>query len=168
MQVKGYKAFNNGLINRNGTKFELEKTYTTDGKISFGNTGNGYHFCRNIEDTFRYFDVENDDIIVAEVTAFDDIVTHNDEYNGFYDMYSARSIRIDRVIDREELIEMFLTQITSELRVKRFIQLYKLTAEEIERFKLKYYNSIDILNAICYYQEGKKDTYERSNKTYKK
>ena len=168
MQVKGYKAFNNGLINRYGTKFELEKTYTTNGKISFGNTGNGYHFCKNIEDTFRYFDVENDDIIVAEVTAFDDIVTHNDEYNGFYDMYSARSIRIDRIIDREELIEMFLNEITSEIRVKRFIQLYKLTKEEIEKFKLKYKNSIDILNTIAYYQEDKKNIYEKHNKSYKK
>ena len=42
MVIKGYKAFDNGLINRYGKKFELEKTYTTEGKISFGNNGNGF------------------------------------------------------------------------------------------------------------------------------
>ena len=33
MVIKGYKAFDNGLINRYGKKFELEKTYTTNGRF---------------------------------------------------------------------------------------------------------------------------------------
>ena len=168
MEIKGYKAFDNGLINRYGRKFEIDETYTTTGDISFGNNGKGYHFCKNIEDTLRYFDAKTKDIVIAEVTGSEEIVTFNDEYNGYYDMYSARTIKIDRIIDREELIEMFLTKITSELRVMRFIQLYKLTSLEIERFKTRYHKSINILNTISYYQESKLDTYKNQDKIYKK
>ena len=50
MEVKGYKAFNKGLTNRYGRKFEIGKQYSLDGKISFGNDGNGFHFCKNIEE----------------------------------------------------------------------------------------------------------------------
>ena len=164
MEIKGYKAFDNGLINRYGKKFEVEKTYTTNGEISFGNDGNGFHFCKNIEDTLRYFDAIENDVLIAEVTASGYIVQYEDEYNGYYNMYSARTIRIDRIIDRKELIEMFLTKITFEERVKRFIQLFKLTEEEIEMFKEKYKDSIRIINAIKYYQEGETDIYEKYNK----
>ena len=82
MEIKGYKAFDNGLINRYGKKFEVDKTYTTEGKISFGNDGNGYHFCQNIEDTLRYFDATEGDVVIAEVTATGDIAECEDEYNG--------------------------------------------------------------------------------------
>ena len=162
MVIKGYKAFDNGLINRYGKKFELEKTYTTNGKISFGNNGNGFHFCKNIEDTLRYFDGVDGDIVIAEVTASGDIAQYEDEYNGYYNMYSARNIRIDRIVDRKELVEMFLTEIYSEERIKRFIQLFKLTEEEIKIFKEHYKNSIRIINALKYYQEGKTDVYEKA------
>lgn len=162
MEIKGYKTFNDGLVNRYGKKFELGKIYSVDGEVSFGNDGNGFHFCKNIEDTFRYFNANEDKVVVAEVTGFPEIVTFNDEYNGFYDMYSAKSIRIDRIINRKELIKMFLTKITFEPRVIRFIQLFRLTDEEIELFKLWYASSPNIINAILYYQENKKDVYEKN------
>lgn len=164
MEIKGYKAFDNGLINRYGKKFEVEKTYTTNGEISFGNDGNGFHFCKNIEDTLRYFDAVESDVLIAEVTGSGDIAQYEDEYNGYYNMYSARTIRIDRIVDRKELVELFLTKITFEERVKRFIQLFKLTEEEIEMFKEKYKDSIRIINAIKYYQEGETDIYAKYNK----
>jgi len=161
MEVKGYKTFHDGLVNSYGKKFELGKLYSVDGEISFGNRGNGFHFCKNIEDTFRYFDAKEGKVVVAEVTGFPKTVIFNDEYNGFYDMYSAKSIRIDRIINREELINMFLTDITLEHRVIRFIQLYRLTEEEIQLFKLWYASSREIINAILYFQEDQKDVYEK-------
>lgn len=168
MGIKGYKAFEKGLINRYGMKFEIGKTYNRTGIISFGNNGNGFHFCRNIEDTFRYFNAVDKEIEVAEVTGFGDIVTFEDEYNGYYDLYSSASIKINRVIERKELIEMFLTTITSEPRVIRFIQLYKLTEKELEMFKLKYASSILVMDAIAYYQEGQIDVYEKKYKVKEK
>ena len=127
MEVKGYKAFNKGLTNRYGRKFEIGKQYSLDGKISFGNDGNGFHFCKNIEDTLRYFDGVDGKIEIAEVIGSGEIVTNEDEYNGFYDMYSAQRIKINRKIERQELVTMFLTTITIEPRVVRFNQLFRLT-----------------------------------------
>ena len=167
MVHRGYKAFNKNLTNRYGKQFEIGKTYSTQGKIKFGNNGNGFHFCTNIEDTLRYFD-EMEDIVIIEVTSNGEVDVYNDEYNGYYDMYSAQNITIDRIIERKELIEMFLTKITSEPRVFRFIQHYKLTEEEIEMFKLKYASSIKIMNAILYYQEGQKDIYKEQYKVKRK
>ena len=161
MGLTGYKAFNKDLTNRYGRKFEVNKSYVTEGKISFGNNGNGFHFCRNIEDTLRYFDGVEDEVVIAEVIASGNMAVHEDEYNGYYDMYSAENIKIQRIIEREELVRMFLTTITSDQRVSRFIQLFKLTDEEIELFKLRYEGSIAILEAIAYYQENKKDVYEK-------
>ena len=51
----GYKCFNENLINRYGTKFEIGKIYHANGNIKFGNKGNGFHLCKNLEDTLRYF-----------------------------------------------------------------------------------------------------------------
>ena len=168
MEVKGYKAFNKGLTNRYGRKFEIGKQYSLDGKISFGNDGNGFHFCKNIEDTLRYFDGVNGKIEIAEVIGSGEIVTNEDEYNGFYDMYSAQRIKINRKIERQELVTMFLTTITIEPRVVRFIQLFRLTKKEIEMFKLKYASSIMVMDAIAYYQEGQNDVYEKRHKVKEK
>ena len=168
MEVKGYKAFNKGLTNRYGRKFEIGKQYSLDGKISFGNNGNGFHFCKNIEDTLRYFDGVDGEIEIAEVIGSGEIVTNEDEYNGFYDMYSAQRIKINRKIERQEIVNMFLTTITIEPRVVRFIQLFRLTEKEIEMFKLKYAGSIMIMDAIAYYQEGQKDVYEKKHKVKEK
>ena len=151
MVHKGYKAFNKNLTNRYGKQFEIGKTYTTTGKVIFGNNGNGFHFCTNVEDTLRYFDGV-DDIDITEVTSTGDVDIYNDEYNGYYDMYSAQNITIDRIIERKELVEMFLTTITSEPRVFRFIQHYKLTEEEIKNINdiiyVEKYNKSGSVNAI--------------------
>ena len=57
--------FNDDLTNRYGTKFEVGKTYHANGDIKFGNDGNGFHMCKNIEDTLRYFDAFNDNIRIC-------------------------------------------------------------------------------------------------------
>ena len=57
--IYGYKCFNSDMTNRYGKKFELGKVYSTDGKVKFGNSGNGFHFCKNIEDTLRYFSLSD-------------------------------------------------------------------------------------------------------------
>lgn len=168
MEVKGYKAFNKGLTNRYGRKFEIGKQYSVDGKISFGNNGNGFHFCKNIEDTLRYFDGVDGEVEIVEVIGTGEIVTNEDEYNGFYDMYAAKTITISKKIERKKLVKMFLTTITSEPRVVRFIQLFRLTEKEIEMFKLKYAGSIIIMDAIAYYQEGQTDVYEKKHKVKEK
>ena len=61
----GFKVFDYGLINRYGFKYELNKTYHTDGELRFGIDGNGFHMCKNIEDTLRYFDAFNDNIRIC-------------------------------------------------------------------------------------------------------
>lgn len=97
----GYKCFNDDLTNRYGTKFEVGKTYHANGDIKFGNDGNGFHMCKNIEDTLRYFDAFNDNIRICLVYGFGEFNEYDDEYNGYYDMYSYEYLTILKELSRE-------------------------------------------------------------------
>ena len=69
MEIIGYKCFNKDLLNRYGKKFRLGKIYITEGSIKFGNSGNGFHLCKNMENTFRYFDAMNENVDICKVRA---------------------------------------------------------------------------------------------------
>ena len=64
MEIKGYKAFNEDFTNRYNRVFKEDKSYHTDGEISFGLNGKGFHFCKRLEDTLRYFDTFENSIVI--------------------------------------------------------------------------------------------------------
>ena len=133
MELNGYKAFHKGLTNRYGKQFEEGQTYENSESPVFGNHGRGYHFCERLEDTLRYFPNSEEEIDIAEVTALGDLADGEDEYDGYYDMYSTNKIRIDKVLTREEIIEMFLKMEPCS-RVFRFINCFELDEAEIDSF----------------------------------
>lgn len=159
MVVKGYKCFNNDMTNNNGFQFRIGNSYSVSGEIKAGTLGNGYHMCKRIEDTFRYYGVMNLDICVCEVIGSGKIVTFEDDYNGYYDMYSVEKIEIVRKLDRCEIIEMMLN--TNELRANRFVQVFKLNSNEIKLFEDKYKNYSMVMDSIAYYQKGQLDVYSK-------
>ena len=67
MEIRGYKAFNKDMTNRYGVEFKVGSVYEVEGDARFGNDGNGFHFCKRLEDTLRYFDGMGDEIQIAEV-----------------------------------------------------------------------------------------------------
>ncbi len=154
MEIKGYKAFNEDFTNRYNRVFKEEKSYHTDGEISFGLNGKGFHFCKRLEDTLRYFDTFENSIVIAEVIGSGKIVEYHDDYYEYYDLYASSDIKIVKFLSREEIIDMALK--FSERRMKRFIMGYKLKPYEIYLFEHKY-PSID--TAIDYYQRGNKEAY---------
>jgi len=162
MEILGYKCFNKDLMNSYGKKFSVGKIYVALGTIKFGICGNGFHICKNIEDTFRYFDSSKNDICVCEVIGSGDIAEGFDEYNGYFDMYSVEKLEIIKQLTREELIEIGLN--LHELRALRFVSTLSLTQNEVNLFKEKFNNCKDILNAIAYYQENDKEVYNRKFK----
>ena len=131
--MKGYKAFNSNETNRYGKEYKENTTYYTEGPLKFGNHGNGFHFCKRLEDTLRYFPAMEEEVQIAEVTSLEDYVEYEDDYYGYYDIYAARVLRIDRFIPREEIINMYL-DLDVPSRVIRFVASYKLTPEEIDKF----------------------------------
>lgn len=149
--VEGYKCFKKGLVNQYGMVFELGKVYHDDKEILFRHSG--FHMCTNLEDTLRYFDAFNDEVDVASVVGYGKINKYDDEYNGFYDMYSVEYLKICHVLTRDEIINYILC--LPPMRVKRFISLNKLSQEELSIFCEKYYNNIQVMNAINYYQKEK-------------
>ena len=155
----GYKCFDKGLINRYGTKFEVGKLYHTDNEIKFGNDGNGFHVCKRLEDTLRYFDAMNGEVDIAKVKCYGNYQKYEDEYNDYYDMYAFEYMIIDKVLTREEIINYGIH--LYEMQVKRFISGFRLTKEEIIMFKEQFKKNQNILNTIAYYQEGDKEVFNR-------
>ncbi len=155
MEVVGYKVFNKDLTNRYGKKFEVGKIYIAPGIIKFGNSGNGFHLCRNIEDTFRYFDPKNN--TVCKVIGSGEMDKGEDNYNGFYEMYAVERLKILKQLSRLEIIEEGLK--LNEIRAERFVSLFPLTEKEIMLFKEQFKKYISVLDAIAYYQEKDEKIY---------
>lgn len=153
MEVIGYKCFNKDLTNRYGFKFEVGKSYYVNGEISFGNNGNGFHFCKNLEDTFRYFPTFDEDVSVCLVKGYGKLCEYEDDYNGYYDMYACSNIDIIKQLSRDEIIDIMIN--SNELKVCRFIQCFRLNDNEIEKFRDKF-KSNNVNFYIDYYQFNKK------------
>lgn len=160
MKIEGYKAFNKGLINRYGKEFTEKIVYFQNEEPKFGNNGRGFHFCKRLEDTLRYFPAMEEEIEIAKVTSLGQISEYEDDYYGYYDLYATNIIKIDHVLTRKEILTQVL-KLTDERRIIRFISGYRLTKEEIEIFRIRFINNKSIQDAISYYQEGDKDVYGR-------
>ena len=124
--MRGYKVLLKGLTNRYGFKYEVGKTYHLRGDLKWKE--NGFHFCKNPEDTLRYVDAFNEEIEFCEVEGSGKIVEYEDEYYGFYDMYASSIIELLRVVPREEIFNIVLNSHSD--RVKRYVTLIKLTPDE--------------------------------------
>lgn len=163
MKIKGYKCFNKNLVNRYGKEFAVGQIYIARGILKYGNDGNGFHLCKNIEDTFRFFDTSKKDICICEVIGSGKMLEREDCENEYFDMYCVEKLEIIKQLTREEIISTGLA--LNQYRVKRFISTLSLTPKEIELFKQKFYDDGDILDAIAYYQEGNLEIY---NKVFQK
>lgn len=159
MVVRGYKAFHNDMTNQVGMQFEENKTYIAPLPIMENYKGNGYHFAKNLEDTLCFVKNEDVEIKVAEVTGYGVVREYEYDYYGYYDLYCAEKLKVERILTREEVLQLIMKK--HELAVERFVSYYILTPSEIEFFKKRYASMIKILRAIAYYREGDKQVYER-------
>ena len=100
MEVRGFKCFKSGLINLYGTKFEVGKLYIMPGAIKFGLDGNGFHLCKRMEDTLRYYDAMHEEVDICEVVGSGKISESFDEYYGYYDMYAVSKLEILKKLTR--------------------------------------------------------------------
>ena len=157
--VYGYKCFDKGLTNRYGMHFEIGKTYHCEKNIKFGNDGHGFHICKRMEDTLRYFDAVDAEVDICEVKCFGDIEEYEDDYNGYYDMYACEYMVIEKLLTREEIINYALK--LNDFQVTRFISLFKLNDKEIALFKQKFASYDTVQKYIDYYQYNDKEAFKR-------
>jgi len=125
--IHGYKAFAT-----DGTNIALEimppGDYHFDGKVKYGKSG--YHFAKRLEDTIRYSGTNSP--LIAEVIGSGIIDEGEDDYYGYYEVYSASDIKIVRYLSREEIVEYGLK--LTEQRMKRFVVNFDLTSAELDLF----------------------------------
>ena len=159
----GYKCFNKGLTNRYGIKYEVGKEYHCDKEIKFGNNGHGFHVCKRLEDTLKFFDKDIDIAYVKCYGTYDKIKENKEnDYNDNYDMYAFEYMVIEKILTREDIILYALN--LNEERIKKFLMYFKLTSAEKNIFKEKFKNCQYMLNFIAYYQEDDKEAFTHHEK----
>ena len=165
-KIHGFKCFKKGLETRYGQKMELNKIYTFEGSPIFRSSG--YHMCENMEDTFRYFDCFEEEVDVCKVIGYPEYQKYEDEYYGFYDMYSCQGIELVEKLIRKQIIEM--ADNMCDFRFIRFINLYPLTHEELEYFTNKYKKNEYVLSRILYeyYEKSSSGEMKLKNKIIKR
>lgn len=161
-RIIGFKCFNKGLINQHGVKFHPNKIHKVNGEVVFGNSGNGYHFCKDIENTLRYFHVDADQIDLCKVEGSGDIKTSNDEYNGYFDMYVASELKVVSILSFDDILSEVNNMCVD--RFIRFIQSYPLDKHIfMDLVNQKFANNFHIKERInkhySYYQEGNEDAF---------
>ncbi len=157
-KVIGYKAFNN-MQDRFGNSYQLDVTYEVSGPVKFRK--NGFHFCKNIEDVFRYYDGFDDNTIVCLVEGFGELDEYEDEMNEYFDMYSSSKLKILKILSRDEVLQIALSN--GVISMLRFISGYKLTDEEINIILDRYHETL-VEDYISYYQRGNKEVFQRKRK----
>lgn len=155
----GYKSFDPNCKDQYGNSYEVGKKYHSVDSPNFGHSG--FHFCSRPEDTLRYASSnQNFDIYLIEASG--NIVLYNDEYYGYYDMYSSEYMRILRYVSRFEVVHGIVSS-NNEDRINRLISLTKLSKDEIE-YILKNTKSELVRNYISFYQLNDKDAFKRQLK----
>lgn len=127
MAIKGYKVFNSDWTCR-GFQYEVGKTYEMDEKPRI--CKQGFHFCENLKDCFRYYPLrENTKIAEVEMLGDFDIDEHTSKV-------CTNKIKILREIRFEDLI------ITTALRTWTYENCCYLRSGDLEAFLNKHYSTI--------------------------
>ena len=150
MYIKGFKTFLKGMKTLEGKlTLQVGETYHINEPIQFEK--NGFHFCKRLEDTLHYFKNYHTDIDICAVTGFGTILETSHEYYGYYDIYVASDIKIERLLTKQEILiiyrDLILNSVCSEQRIARFLTYYpNLTIEDYKylgiqpkQYKLRYY-----------------------------
>jgi len=95
--MKGYKISVNGYCS--GFKYEIGKTYTLKkGKLELCN--NGFHFCKNIDNVFKWYHYDKNNTIIFEVEALGKIIKDIDEC-------VTNKIKVLKIIPKEKYNKLF-------------------------------------------------------------
>lgn len=152
----GYKAFKSDGTNRYGEKFEIDKKYHIDGNIlaRFGHEGNGYYYCTNIADVFRFF--PPDDVKVGVIEATGKIDRSHDEYND-YEIFACSDMKLLKYLTREEVLNLVIMD--GRYSIEKAIKTYKLTPEEKDTVLDSVRGDFLLMQQVLWYCYDKKDIF---------
>ena len=166
-EFDGYKAFNADFSNCVGEKCQESTVYEYHGDVL--ERRSGFHFCKRLEDVFKYYNGLKKDIIICRVKALSDIIWYSDEdyfYGDYDDIGVCSKIYIGNVMSRDEIIACVDNM--GPYSLMRFLRGYRLNCEEIEYMKKMISDRCkdvffkdNLLDCISYYQENDVDVYSR-------
>jgi hypothetical protein len=150
----GYKAFYGDFTNKVGEVCQPNNVYVYTGTLI--QKKSGIHFCKRLEDVFKYFNGICEDIIICRVKVLGDVYWYDDEdyfYGEYCDLGVCNKLFIGKVMSRKEIIDY--ADKLDKYRFMRFVRGFRLNDEEIDYFENKFrvYGNI-FLKEIEYYQRN--------------
>lgn len=152
--MKGYMCFFEDMTDLQHDKYEIGKTYTEKDK------GKRYTIYDRLEDSLRNYHCDVNDVIICIVEGLEGGRKIEDTVYEFIERYEFDSIKILKRVPREFVIEYGLN--LYEERLIRFLQGFKLTDEEKEKFRVKFGNHFREESTIDYYINENKNAYKEA------
>ena len=120
-KIIGYKAFylvGDKLVDKFDNVYEEKETYHYDGDVIFHRSG--FHMCLNPEDTLRYLDAFENEVVICEVEGSGKSHEYWDDYNEYYDMYSVEDLTIIKQLSKKDLLDIIKNK--TFMKKDRFIK----------------------------------------------
>ena len=87
----------------------------------------------NIEDSLRFFTIE-DDVVITQVSTNKCEELLDSDYYGYFNMKKASNFKIEKVYSYEEIIQIMTSKTKKEEKIERFIQRFKIEEKDREKF----------------------------------
>ncbi len=97
-RVRGFKAFKKDFTCR-GFKYEIGKEYIHEG--DFRICRDGFHFCLDITDCYKYYDFNKESTIICEVEALGEIQSHEEDSK-----IATNHLKIIRQLTWDEVLDL--------------------------------------------------------------
>ena len=157
--MKGYMCFFEDMTDLQHDKFEIGKTYTEKDKKK------RYTIYDRLEDSLRNYHGDVNDVIICIVEGSGEGRQIADTVYEYIGRYEFENITIIKALSREFIIEYGLN--LYEERLIRFLQGFKLTDEEKEKFRVKFGNYYREESTIDYYINENKNAYKEEKEKEK-
>lgn len=138
--LKGYVTFINNEVKENEKINEKILVYNS------------------IEDSLRFTSIK-DNKTITSVSVIGNYKKTDSKYYGYDDIIIANEIKINKILNYDDIIKKMLTEAKTEEKLCRFIQSFEINENDKELFSKK---GIDVWLAVRYYQDGEVDVYEKN------
>ena len=111
----------------------------------------------SIEDSLRFVNI-TDNKEIAEVSVIGNYDITESKYYGYENIIIANEIKINKILNYDEIIRYMLSNAKTEEKLCRFIQSFEINESDKQLFSNK---GIDTWLAVRYYQDGEAEIYEK-------
>lgn len=91
-------------------------------------------FYQNIEDSLRFFNIE-DEIVITKISTDEQESLPDSDYYGYFNVNKTKKFKIEKVYSYDEIIDIMTSNTINEVRLTRFINSFCIKEIDKPRFR---------------------------------